>query len=206
MGYSYTITGLQHAFITGPNGIGITDLGTLGGAQSAARGINASGQVVGYSEPDHKPVTASRAFITGPNGEGMRDLGTLPASIGGSSSELSSYATGINDAGQVVGGSQKFFDLGYDYGFQLYNTAFITGPNGVGMREIGTAFPSNAHAINSSGQVVGVEDAPPRAPSSGTGFITGPDGKGLTALTSFILTIRPFLVRPFLVALTTLGG
>src|SRR5687768_6722007 len=33
VGYSYTITGLQHAFITGPNGIGITDLGTLGGAQ-----------------------------------------------------------------------------------------------------------------------------------------------------------------------------
>ena len=110
----------------------------------------------------------------------MRDLGTLPASIDGGSSQLNSYAAGINDAGQVAGGTQKFFDLGY--GFQLYDTAFITGPNGAGMREIGAAFPSRAHAINSSGQVVGVVDAPPRAPSSGTGFITGPDGRGGTAL------------------------
>lgn len=190
VGYSYTTTGLQHAFITGHNGLGITDLGTLGGAQSAALGINASGQVVGVSELEHKPNLPYRhAFITGSNGVGMRDLGTLPESIDPSSFEHinhdasvpSSYAIGINDSGQVAGASQKFFYFS-NYGYELYNAAFITGPNGVGMRDIGFVYPSSAVAINNSGQVVGVADPPPRVPSDGTGFITGPDGRGSTAL------------------------
>src|SRR5690242_921808 len=36
VGYSVTPTGAHHAFITGSNGIGITDLGTLGGGSSEA--------------------------------------------------------------------------------------------------------------------------------------------------------------------------
>ena len=31
VGSSITAAGAQHAFITGPNGVGMTDLGTLGG-------------------------------------------------------------------------------------------------------------------------------------------------------------------------------
>ena len=49
VGRSITAAGAYHAFITGPNGVGMTDLGTLGGGYSDASGINDAGQVVGYS-------------------------------------------------------------------------------------------------------------------------------------------------------------
>jgi len=83
------------AFITGPNGMGVTWLDTLGGYHSAANDINDSGQVVGYSFTYHGLWFERHAFITGSDGVGMTDLGTL----GGNNSE----AMGINDLGEVVG-------------------------------------------------------------------------------------------------------
>ena len=69
----------------------VTDLGTLGGTDSYAYGINASGQVVGYCHTTGN--AADHAFLY--SGSTMTDLGTL----GGTDS----YANGINDSGQVVG-------------------------------------------------------------------------------------------------------
>jgi probable HAF family extracellular repeat protein len=77
----------------------MTDLGTLDGdgGGSLAFGINASGQVVGWSFTATNDV--HRAFITGPNGEGMTDLNSLvdlPAGV------FLTEAVAINNMGQVI--------------------------------------------------------------------------------------------------------
>ena len=87
VGYSYTASGEGHAFITGHNGVGMTDLGAPGGG--AAYGINAAGEVVGQ---------AGHAFVTGPNGVGITDLNSLVSLSGVTFTK----AMDINNHGQVV--------------------------------------------------------------------------------------------------------
>ena len=60
-----------HAFLY--SGSTMTDLGTLGGTNSVAYGINASGQVVGYAHTTGN--AAAHAFLY--SGSTMTDLGTL---------------------------------------------------------------------------------------------------------------------------------
>ncbi|NBQ68450.1 MAG: PEP-CTERM sorting domain-containing protein [Nitrosomonadaceae bacterium] len=157
--------GVDRAFITGANGIGMSYLDTLGGTRSFASDINNAGQVAGYSFTDTGDL---HAFITGPNGVGMSDLGTLGGDY--------SIAYGINNFGQVVGVSSTAGNAAYH--------AFITGPNGVGMTDLGTLSGnySAAYSINDSGQVTGVSsisDAPAQH-----AFITGANGIGMTDLTT----------------------
>jgi probable HAF family extracellular repeat protein len=93
----------SHAFLWKPTIAGGTsgvmhDLGTLGGTDSGASGLNSAGQVAGWSSvTDDEAV---HAFLWTPTAPGdvvgaMLDLGTL----GGSDS----YAYAVNSAGHVVG-------------------------------------------------------------------------------------------------------
>lgn len=159
VGYSRTADGKTHAFITGPDGVGMRDMGPLGGIESNAFDINDAGQVTGQIYYTNQ---GQRAFITGPDGMGLRIVGPLPG-------QYISYAYGINDAGQVVGGP----------------VSFITGPDGVDMRDLGAPDPgswASARDINDIGQVVlgsGTLFSP-------TAFVTGPDGVGLTDLNALV--------------------
>ncbi|PTR16037.1 putative secreted protein with PEP-CTERM sorting signal [Nitrosospira sp. Nsp2] len=152
-----------HALITGPDGVGMRDLGTLGVSYSVAHGINNAGRVVGISTRYAADSSAweYRGFITGPDGVGMRDVGSL----GGTFSE----GCDINNSGQVVGVSTIVGETQH---------AFITGPDGVGMRDLGTLggvgrIPTH---VNDAGQIVG------SSPYETGSFITGPDGTGVRDL------------------------
>lgn len=136
----------------------ITDLGTLGGAESNAWGLNASGQVVGWSHTTDYPFTrAFRWTPTKPNGTTgtMIDLGSL----GGNS-----FGWGINDLGHVSGFS--YFAGNVAVRAFLYDgTMHDLGPPG-GDNTFG-------HGINSSGQLVeGLNRAflwTPTTPNAATG-------------------------------------
>ena len=93
VGGSVTAGGATHAFLY-TNGT-ITDLGTLGGASSEALEVNMRGEVVGVSDV---AGGGKRAFLWR-NGT-MHDLNTvLPSGSGW----VLQKATGISDAGQIVG-------------------------------------------------------------------------------------------------------
>ena len=134
-----SLTDVWHAFITGPDGVGMRDLGNLGEIKdyedASAHGINGGGQTVGFTWTS---LGERRAFITGPDGVGMRHLGPMDAYL---------FANDINDTGQVVGITGNF-------------RGFITGPNGVGARDLGDlagggADSTSGEAINASGRVAG---------------------------------------------------
>jgi hypothetical protein len=73
-----------------------------------------------------------QAFLVDLNSGTATSLGMLDGNYG--------IASGINDSGQVVG--------------SVENRAFITGPNGVGMRDLGGG-SAKASGISDAGQVTG---------------------------------------------------
>jgi probable HAF family extracellular repeat protein/T5SS/PEP-CTERM-associated repeat protein len=136
---------VYHAFeYIGTPGTGgaMLDLGTLGGGLSTARGINASGQVVGRAESS--PLNADSAFLyTGTPGAGgtMTDLGTLGLP--------SASASAINRSGQVVGWS--------DVANGSHAFLYTPSPAGGGtMADLGSlGGDGGASAINDNGLVAG---------------------------------------------------
>lgn len=118
----------------------ITDLGTLGGADSYGMGINNSGQVTGYSKISNGDTHAFVAV----NGV-MTDLGTLGSEP--------SKGYGINNYGQVTGDSwTDRIDLVFrDFAFITNNNVMtaLTASGSLG------EYISEGHGINDKGQITG---------------------------------------------------
>lgn len=158
-----TSDGSTHAFVSSPYGslfkdIGnIQDIGTLGGSNSIAHGINDSGIVVGESTTS---TGATHAFVISPGGS-LQDIN--------GATNIGSIAYGINNAGQITG-------LVSD---QSSSGAFIRGANGGAIIKIGGSLFSSSigYGINAFGQVAGE--------GNGTAFLTGANGSSPASLGSF---------------------
>ena len=123
-----------HAFVYSNGGIG--DLGSLGGLSEGVS-INDSGDIAGYVETSKGGFNHAALL----HDQSIQDLGTL----GGNSS----YASGINNAGQIVGHS----DISKDPNNTTFH-AFLYA-NGT-MRDLGTlGGDSMANGINQGGEIVG---------------------------------------------------
>jgi probable HAF family extracellular repeat protein len=117
----------------------MTDVGTLGGSCSYFGWMNNRGQITGYA---NTPDENGHAFIWDKEG-GLKNLGELPGGV-------YSFGQWINEAGEVVGGSDA---AGFFHATLWKNGAVI---------DLGTVYGetcSQANSINSRGQIVGFASA-----------------------------------------------
>ncbi|WP_458209779.1 hypothetical protein [Haladaptatus sp. NG-SE-30] len=131
-----------------------TDLGTLGGAESTATGINRRGSVVGVSQRDD---LIQHAFLWSKK-DGMQDLGTLTDDTVRSVNTPRSTATDINGRSQVVGASRvtDIWDTQFGTQLEVYPNHAIRWSKREGMRDIRpTGESSEATANNDRGDIVG---------------------------------------------------
>lgn len=136
-GNSSVASGNFRAFVWTPQS-GMIGLGTLGGLNSYATGINNDGEVIGYASLSngYEHAFSSLAGV-------LTDLGTL----GGNS-----FAYGINDSGVIVGYSWPV-NGDHPHAFVYLNGVMIDlnalVPEGSGWQLL------EAYGINSAGQIVG---------------------------------------------------
>jgi len=124
----------------------ITDLGTLGGAESYAAAINSKGRVVGWAEAK----SGGTRPVLWRNGR-IRDLGTFGA--------RSAWATGINNLGRVVGGAVYVCE-GDECEEDSARFGVVWERGSMAQLESGLAYydsggDSDVRAINERGQMVG---------------------------------------------------
>ena len=116
----------------------MTNLGTLGGSSGVGNGINAFGQVAGYSQNANGTY---RAFVS--NGGRLTDIGDL----GGGSA----VAYAINDLGQVVGSSVTSGHANHPF---LYSNGQMIDLGTLGSPD-GNSWWNSAQGINNQGAVTG---------------------------------------------------
>src|SRR5262249_37880982 len=111
-----------------------TDLGTLGGAESSARSINDSGQIVGSADKPNTRVPHPFLYSRGR----MTELGRL-------NDDQRGVANSINDNGVMVG----FADIN-----GVTQPVLLMADNTMSLRSVGEA-GGDARAINKQGEIVG---------------------------------------------------
>ena len=139
----------NNAYVSGGNGTGIADLGTLGGLNSQAYGINDANSVVGQADINfrgeyHAFISEGTTIGGVPYVGGMRDLGTLGGTF--------STAFAVNNSNIVVGSSDIAGGFGthafYFSDRQMVDLNNVTsGLNGFVLQ--------SAQAINDKGYIVG---------------------------------------------------
>jgi probable HAF family extracellular repeat protein len=149
VGISYKPNIGSRAFRTGPTlpiNPSTDDLGAIGNFESAAFGVNSSGQSVGWvaTATGASQVVAARYPATGTDVASSSTIGSFGGTV--------AIALDINDAGQAVGYARR--------SGQTNDHAFRTGPNqsiNASTDDLGTlgGTTSNAYGINNSGQVAG---------------------------------------------------
>lgn len=144
-GWSETPELGKHAFVTGKDGVGMQDIGTLGGVHSLGMDINNKGQAVGFSNA--KGWVNYNAFVTDEHGDNMINLGTF----GGHSS----ISRAINDNGEVIGDS--FLGDGTFPGIHsfLYSHGGVTDLSTLDVVLSAGWTDIYVNDINNNGQIVG---------------------------------------------------
>lgn len=160
------VTGVSLLLLTGVSLVpaqaqtySLTDLGTLGGNNSSATGVNDFGQVTGEASTG---LGLIHAFLSGTGGGALKDLGTL----GGDGS----IGRAVNDKGQVTGDSDV----------NGYTKAFLSEDNGGTLKNLGSlgGSYSSGGAVNGLGQVAG--DATTAQNTADHVFLSGTGGSPLT--------------------------
>ena len=134
------------AFSQGTTTYDFIDLGTLGGDQSVAYGLNDAGQVVGWSTipgcVTGNGAPCRRAFLWD-NGV-MTDLGLLAG-------DEESFARAINNSGQIVGTSEA----NILFGSGTFHAVTWDKSGIAPLMDLGAGLSSFAYDINDAGQITG---------------------------------------------------